>query len=51
MLKHIGFIAEDTPVELSTVHQDTMDTNSVVGVLIKAVQELSARVKQLEGND
>jgi len=28
-----------------------MDTNSTVGVLIKAVQELEARLKKLEGND
>jgi hypothetical protein len=47
---HYGFIAEDTPVELSTSDQKSMDTNSVVGILIKAVQELDARVKQLENN-
>jgi outer membrane murein-binding lipoprotein Lpp len=46
--KHIGFIAEDTPIELSTTRQNVMDTNSSVGVLIKAVQELSAKVKELE---
>jgi len=46
--KHIGFIAEDTPVELSTTRQNVMDTNSTVGVLIKAVQELTAKVKELE---
>jgi hypothetical protein len=47
---HYGFIAEDTPIELSTVDRNTMDTNSVLGILIKAVQELDARVKQLENN-
>jgi hypothetical protein len=46
--KHIGFIAEDTPVELSTLNQNVMDTNSTVGVLIKAVQELTQKVKELE---
>ena len=46
--KHIGFIAEDTPIELSTTKQNVMDTNSTVGVLIKAVQELTAKVKELE---
>ena len=46
---HIGFIAEDTPQELSTKDKNTMDTNSTVGVLIKAVQELSAEVKKLKG--
>jgi hypothetical protein len=45
---HIGFIADDTPVELSTVNQDVMDTNSAIGVLLKAVQELEAKIKQLE---
>jgi Chaperone of endosialidase len=48
---HYGFIAEDTPIELSTVEQNRMDTNSTVGLLIKAVQQLEARVKKLEGND
>jgi hypothetical protein len=45
---HIGFIADDTPVELSTVNQDVMDTNSAIGVLLKAVQELEAKVRELE---
>jgi hypothetical protein len=47
---HYGFIAEDTPVELSTIEQNRMDTNSTVGLLIKAVQQLEARVKKLENN-
>jgi hypothetical protein len=46
--KHIGFIAEDTPTELSTINQNVMDTNSTIGVLIKAVQELTDKVKELE---
>lgn len=46
--KHIGFIAEDTPVELSTLNQNVMDTNSTIGVLIKAVQELTQKVNELE---
>jgi hypothetical protein len=40
---HIGFIAEDTPVELSGVNQNMMDVPSVVGTLIKAVQQLQAQ--------
>jgi hypothetical protein len=48
---HYGFIADDTPVEMSTVEQNRMDTNSTIGILIKAVQELEARVKKLEDND
>lgn len=46
--QHIGFIAEDTPTELSTKNQNVMDTNSTIGVLIKAVQELTNKVKELE---
>ncbi len=46
--RHIGFIAEDTPAELSTKNQNSMDTNSVVGILIKAVQELQAEIKRLK---
>ena len=47
--KHIGFIAEDTPSELSTLNKNVMDTNSTIGVLIKAVQELSEEIKKLKG--
>ena len=46
--KHVGFIAEDTPEELSTRHKNVMDSNNTIGVLLKAVQELEARIKQLE---
>lgn len=46
--KRIGFIAEDTPIELSTKEQNVMDTNSTIGILIKAVQELNDKVKELE---
>lgn len=46
--KRIGFIAEDTPEELSTKDKNVMDANSTIGLLIKAVQELEARIKQLE---
>lgn len=41
----IGFIAEDTPVELSTKTHDKMDYNSTMGVLMKAIQELDAKLK------
>ena len=46
--KHIGFIADDTPIELSSADQDKMDMSSTIGVLLKAVQELSAKVTALE---
>ena len=42
------FIAEDTPVELSTPKKNAMDIASIVGVLIKAIQQLEARIKELE---
>ena len=45
---HIGFIAEDTPIELSTPKKNTMDVPSTVGVLIKAIQQLEVRIKELE---
>jgi hypothetical protein len=48
---HYGFIAEDTPVELSTINKNKMDTNSTIGLLIKAVQQLESRLKKLENND
>ena len=47
---HIGFIAEDTPIELSTKKQNSMDSNSAIGLLIKAVQELKSEIDELKGN-
>ena len=47
--RHIGFIAEDTPQELSTPKRNAMDLGSCIGVLIKGVQELLERIEQLEG--
>ena len=46
--KHIGFIAEDTPEELSTRSKNVMDSNNTIGVLLKAIQELESRIKTLE---
>ena len=46
--KHIGFIAEDTPEELSTRNKNVMDSNNTIGVLLKAIQELEDRIKTLE---
>jgi len=46
--KHIGFIADDTPEELATKNHDQMDTNSAIGVLLKAVQQLEEKIKELE---
>lgn len=44
----IGFIADDTDAWLSTSRHDSMDTYNCIGMLLKAVQELSARVEELE---
>ena len=43
-----GFIAENTNPILSSKDQDKMDIYNVCGVLLKAVQELDARVRELE---
>ena len=45
---HYGFIADDTPEELATPFHDVMDLGNCIGVLIKAVQELSGRIEALE---
>lgn len=45
---HVGFIAEDTDPLLSTPDMNGMDYTNCIGVLLKAVQELSARVNELE---
>jgi len=44
----IGFIAEDTPEELATSKHDRIDINSSLGVMIKALQELDAKLAEKE---
>ena len=44
----VGFIAEDTPSILSTINMNRMDMTNCIGLLIKAVQELSADNKLLK---
>ena len=44
----IGFIADDTPSELSGKNHDSMVHDNCIAVLIKAVQELSEKVEKLE---
>ena len=46
--KRIGFIAEDSPEEVATIDHNVMDTNSTVGLLLKAIQQLEERIKVLE---
>jgi hypothetical protein len=43
----VGFIAEDSPIELSTETQDKLDTGNALGLLLKAVQELNTRIDNL----
>lgn len=45
---HVGFIAEETDPILSSPNQEHMDINNCIGILIKAVQELSTKVDKLE---
>lgn len=46
--KHIGFIAEDTPEEFAGQKHDEMNLNNCIGMLLKAVQELSQEVEELK---
>ena len=43
-IKHYGFIAEDTPEEFATQYHDRMDYINCIGLLLKAVQELSEKI-------
>ena len=47
-IPHIGFIAENTDPLLSTPKKNRMDYTNCIGVLLKAVQELSKKVADLE---
>ena len=44
----IGFIADDTHELLSGTDHDKMDLNNCIGVLMKAVQELSAEITSIK---
>ena len=50
-IEHIGFIAEDTPEELSTSEHNVMDTTNTVGVILKAIQEIDDRVTALQNKN
>ena len=45
---HIGFIADDTDERIAGVKHDRMDTTNCIGVLIKAIQQLSEKIARLE---
>src|SRR5574344_399502 len=42
---HVGFIADDTDELLSGKAHDSMQLSNCIGILIKAIQELSSKVK------
>ena len=46
--EHTGFIAEDTPKCLTGENHDAMALSDNIGMLIKAAQELDARLEKLE---
>ena len=43
----IGFIANETPKELSGPNQDMMEINSTIAIAIKAIQELDEKIINL----
>lgn len=45
---HIGFIADDTDERIAGEKHDRMDTTNCIGVLIKAIQQLSEKIAVLE---
>ena len=47
-INYIGFIADDTDRRLSGKRQDSMIITNCIGLLIKGLQELSAKVETLE---
>lgn len=45
----VGFIADDTNEIIAGENHDRMDLNNCIGILMKAMQELSQEVKELKG--
>jgi hypothetical protein len=46
----VGFIAEDAPIEFSGPDHDKMILPTTAAIIMKALQELDAKLKVLEGN-
>lgn len=44
---HIGFLAENTPTELSGIHHDSFNLNNSIGVTIAATKQMDRRVDVL----
>jgi hypothetical protein len=49
-LPKVGFIAEYTHPYFSTPNMDSFDLTNTISILIKAVQELSIKIKRMENN-
>lgn len=47
----IGFIADDTDAQLASKNHNIMDIYNCIGILLKAVQELSAEIKELKNQN
>lgn len=47
----VGFIAEDAPIELTGPDRDKMIIPTTAGIVMKALQELDAKLKVLEGKN
>lgn len=47
-IPHYGFIADDTAEELSTPNHNVMDYTSCIGIMMKAIQELSSEIEELK---
>ena len=47
-IRHYGFLAEKTDEAFSTQYHDRMDYTNCIGLLLKAVQELSDKIDSLE---
>jgi hypothetical protein len=47
-LYRVGFIADDTDIILAGKDKNIFDVNNTVGVLLKAVQELSKKITKIE---
>jgi hypothetical protein len=50
-IEHIGFIAEDTPEELSTPDHNVMDTSNTLAVILKSIQEIDDRIIAIQNKN
>ena len=50
-IEHIGFMAEDTPEEMSTSEHNVMDTTNTLGVILKSIQEIDDRIIAIQNKN